>query len=364
MHQNINKIRNGFFKKSLSVGYHNTRYTWMQIMLVIITCIRGLESFEEGAKSPSAQTVRDRLWLDGKWLEYFHETAWRLAQYIVKHFPRVQWYICIDETHTPFFGAKKKINNWLKSKGLEQFVFGYKAKTPGATGSFCFLVISLCCNKIRLPLFIKIVSVQDKEYRKWIKKRIKRTLRLVPQAFVLADRGFGKATWFFIMLEKLNARYVVRAIVRKEENKNKVKLGVGKYQYWMKDTKTKEKVLLTVYTAKDKQGKSYYLASNLQGKSPLQLLSIYMNRWDIENLFKDSDRVMLPTSSRNPRMRLFSVVISFFLFALWQFEKVIDKVKNSIRGFVKNCIRLICQSLKCIITSVGIIINTTFPEPP
>lgn len=333
-------------------------------MLLIISCIRGLESFEEGANAPSPQTLRDRLRLDGKWLEYFHETMWNLTKSLVKRFPRVQWYICIDETHIPFFGVRKKINEWLKKIGLEAFVHGFRAKTPGATGSFCFLVISLCCNRIRLPIFIKIVPLDDREYREWLKQKLKQLLRLVPQAIVLADRGFGKATWFFIMLEKINARYVVRAIVRKEENKNKVRLGVGKYQYWMKDAKTNDKILLNVFIAKDKQGKQYYLASNLQGKSPLQLLTIYLNRWDIENLFKDSDRVLLPTSSRNPKMRLFCIVASFFLFALWQFEKVTEKIHCTIRGFVKKCITFICQSINCILTSVGSVIKNTLTNPP
>ena len=211
----IRRIRKTFFKKSLSVGYHNVRYTWMQIMVVILNCICGLESFEEGAKAPSAQTVRDRLLLDGKWLEYFHEQMWGLAQYIVKRFSRMKWYISIDEKYQPFFGDRKKLNKRLREEGIGEFVHGYRAKTPGATGSFCFLVISLCCCKFRLPLFVKMMKNKE-SYKKWTEEKLRRILRLVPQAIVLADRGFGKRAWFFATLEKLNAKYDVRVPLKKK----------------------------------------------------------------------------------------------------------------------------------------------------
>ena len=121
--------------------------------------------------------------------------------------------------------------------------------------------------------------------------------------------------------------------------------------------------MLNINVAKDEHNRTYLLANNLQGKTSLQILLIYRNRWDIENLFKDSDRVGLPTSSTNPRMRLFSFVLSMLLFALWQIERATEKLKNSIRRFVKECVQLICLSLKCIITSVGSIEKIALPKP-
>lgn len=330
-------------------------------MTMILNCVCGLESFEEGAKSPSAQTVRDRLWLDGKWLEYFHEQMWFLAQYLVKRFSRMKWYISIDEKYQPFFGDREKLNKKLKKEGKGEFVHGYKAKTPGATGSFCFLVISLCCCKFRLPLFVKMMKNKE-SYKKWTEEKLRQILRLVPQAIVLADRGFGKRAWFFAVLEKLNANYVVRVLLKKKESKNKVKSGVKKYQQWF--GKGENKVLLNINVINDEHNRTYLLANNLQGKTSLQILSIYRNRWDIENLFKDSDRVGLPTSSINPKMRLFSFVLSLLLFALWQLEKITEKIRNSLRGFVKKSVYLLCLTLKCIINSIGIMEDITLPNPP
>lgn len=358
MKEDIDKMRNEFFKKSFSVGYHNVAYTWAQLMLVVLSCIRCLESFEEGAKAPSAQTLRDRLRLDGEWLEYFHKTVRNIALLMAKRFSRLTWYISVDETHIPFFGNRKKLNSKTRKKGLGAFVHGYRADTPGATGSFCFLVVSLHCCKIRIPLAVKIVKVKE-NYRAWLEQELKKALRVDPKAVVLADRGFGKATWFYKMLERLNVKYVVRIPLRKKENKNKVRNGVAKFQYWMTDTTTNEKVLLIVHVARDNQNRTYCLASNIENKTSKQLLKMYMNRWDLENVFKDADRIMLPTSSRNHLMRLFTVVTSFFFFTLWQLQKILQPVTSSLRTFIKKIISLLCKILNCIITPVGELIPAT-----
>src|SRR3989338_6038985 len=130
----IEKMRNAFFKKSLRAGHQNVRYTWAQLMLIIISCVRSLESFEEGAKAPSAQTLRDRLNLKGDWLESFHDAMWKIAKFFLSKFQRYLWWISVDETHIPFFGNRKKLNAKLKRNGLGKLVYGYRADTPGATG--------------------------------------------------------------------------------------------------------------------------------------------------------------------------------------------------------------------------------------
>jgi len=356
---NIDKMRNDFFKKSLSVGHHNVKYTWQQLMLMIISCVRCLESFEEGARSPSAQTLRDRLNLEGAWPESFHASMWIIAKFLLRKFCRYNWWISIDETYVPFFGNRKKLNDFLTKKGIGEFICGYRAKTPGATGSFCFLVISLCCCKVRIPIAIKIVKVGER-YRPWLEPWLIKLHKLAPKAIVLADRGFGKAVWFYDMLDSIGVKYVVRVPLRKKENKNKVAAGVSRFQYWMKEQDSKNSVLLTVYVCKDKQNRKYLLASNFENKSSKQLLDMYLNRWDLENMFKDADRVELPTSSRNPRMRLFSVVLSFFLFALWQAQNLFSKVSWSLRTFVKHIIGALCRFLRCFINSIG----EVFPQPP
>lgn len=351
-------MRNEFFKKCLSVGHHNVKYSWMQLMTMIISCVRCLESLEEGAKSPSAQTLRDRLDLKGEWFDSFHQSMWSVARFLLKRFSRYCWWISIDETYAPFFGNRKKLNARLSRKRLGKFVHGYRVKTPGATGSFCFLVVSLCCYKFRIPIAIKMMRVKE-TYRPWLEPLLERLLKLAPRAKVLADRGFGKAVWFYDMLDELKAQYVVRIPLRKKENKNKVRSGVKRFQYWMKGKESQKSVLLTVYVAQDDQKRRYLLATNLSNKTSRQLLNMYLNRWDIENIFKDADRVELPTSSRNPLMRLFCVVLSFFLLTLWQIQNLLEITTFSLRSFVKGIISKLCTLLKCIITPLG----TLIPAP-
>ena len=358
MKLNFNKIQKEYFKKSFSVGKHNIQYTWAQLMLLVINCIKCMESIESGAKSPSAQTIRDRLNLGGMWLEHFHESAYSIAKWALKYFSRFRWYISIDETHIPFFGDRKRLNAKLMKKGLGKYVHGYKAKTPGATGSFCFLVISLCCCRIRIPIAAKIIKVGER-YKPWLISELKPLLKIASKAIVLADRGFGKATWFYLMLDELDALYVVRTPLRKKESKNKERQGKTHIQQWMKDVKTKEKVLLDIYIARDKKRRTYVLVSNVRHRSTKQLLFYYLNRWDLENIFKDADRVELPTSSANPVMRLFCVVTSFLMLTLWQVNKIILKSSCSLRNFVKKCMVALCEILHCIISPLGEIIGVS-----
>lgn len=143
------------------------------------------------------------------------------------------------------------------------------------------------------------------------------------------------------------------SILRKKENKNKVAAGVSRFQYWMKEQKSHNSVLLIVYVAEDEQNRKYLLASNINDKTNKGLLNMYLNRRDIENIFKDADRVELPTSSCNPSMRFFCVVLSFFLFTLWQLQTFMSSVFWSLRTFVKLIVMALCQHLKCILNSVG-----------
>lgn len=334
MGMDINEMRKEFFKKSVSAGHHNVLYDWLCIVNVILGCVRSLTSVEEGADAPSAQTIRDRLRLDGDWLSYFHECMWQIAKQLVRLLRFSAWRISIDETYTPFFGNRKKLNDWLEAHGFGRRVHGYTCKTPGATGSFGFLVVSLCCGYVRLPLFL-FPLCEGERYEPLLEPVLQRLLTLVPRAIVLADRGFAY-TQFFLMLERLKARFVVRLPLHSKKLQRKITRGQRLMQYWMTNRATKEKALLSVRVALDAQKREYVFATSEQTAPASKLFAWYRQRWDIENLFKDADRVLLPTSSRNPLMRLFCVTLSFLLFALWQAERRLHGGSVSLRGFVKR----------------------------
>lgn len=354
----IDEMRNEFFKKCVSVGHHNAKYCWQQIVLLILSCIRGLESFEEGAGAPSAQTLRDRLRLDREWLPFFHDCMWNLAEQLVRRLRHVQWRISIDETHIPFFGKRKKLNALLVTKGLGKLVLGYRAKTPGATGSFGFLVISLCCCRIRLPIVI-LPMVEGMCYESKLEPILQRLLALVPRAIVLADRGFAY-TQFFLMLERLEAKFVVRLPLHSKKVQRKIERGQRYLQYWMNDRKTHDRVLLTVRVVYDSKGQRYVFVTSEEKALLCTILTWYKQRWDIENIFKDANRVLLPTSSRNPKMRLFCVTVSFLLFTMWQSSRLLQKWSISLRTFVKKGISALCTNINCILTQLGVIVT----QPP
>ncbi len=273
-----------------------------------------------------------------------------IAKWAVKRFQRLTWFIEMDETHQAFFGNRKKLNEKLKELGIGEYVFGYRADTSGATGSFRFIVVSICCKHIRIPIAIKIVAING-NYREWLEDKLRLALSIVPKGIILADRGFGKATWFHQIIERTNADFIIRIPVRKKETKNKITRGTKRFQQWIKDRKTNEKVLLDIVVAKDEQEREYIFATNRKEKGK-NLVAIYMKRWNIENQFKDSDRVELPTSSRNPVMRLFCITLSLLLFALWQTEKLVIP-KISVRTFVKRVIHVLSKALGYIITITG-----------
>jgi hypothetical protein len=317
-----------------------------------------MESFEEGASEPSPQTIRDRLNLDGSWYKYFHQCMWYAALQLVKRFQRWNWSISIDEKYIAFFGDRKKLNKKLVAEGNGKLVHGYTNKTPGATGSFCFLVISLSCKGLRIPISIKMVAVKE-SYKPWLHTQIRKLLQLVPKAVVLADRGFGKATWFHRMLDELKAKRIIRIPLRAKRLKKKVERKQKRFQYWMTNNETREKALLNVRVVYDTEDKVYIFATTEDKKSSAALLQSYLKRWDIENLFKDADRVWLPTSSRNPLMRLFEVVLAFFLFALWQIKRLKKGCDSiSIRSFVKKIIETCSKICRCTITVMGCIVHT------
>jgi len=147
---------------------------------------------------------------------------------------------------------------WLR-KALAS-ILAYRAKTPDATGSFGFLVVSLCCCKIRLPIVI-ILMVEGMCYESKLEPILHLLLALVPRAIVLADRGFAY-TQFFLMLERLGARFVVRLPLHSNKVKRKVERGQRRLQYWMKDSKTRERVLLTVRVVYDGQGQRYVFVTS------------------------------------------------------------------------------------------------------
>ncbi len=78
-------------------------------------------------------------------------------------------------------------------------------------------------------------------------------------------------------------------------------------------------------------------------------------------IIKDADRVLLPTSSRDPAMRLYCTVLSFFLSALWQVGRLTRVLPKgiSLRGFVKRIISALGDLLCCVVSALGQLLPRT-----
>jgi hypothetical protein len=291
-----------------------------------ISCANARESIEEGVLSPNPQTMRDRMLLDGSWDAEFEEIAYSLAKYAIARDKRLSWRISVDETHDAFFGNMSEIE-----KEPARFASRYKNDVKGATGSFEFLVVSISSSRYKIPLGVLPVQVGISS-ELWLEQQLRRALLLMPKAPVLADRGFCNV-WFLQMLERIGCFYVLRMSVKNKQVMKKIQDGQKKISYFMKEAKSNDAFLVELIVVTEGEFE-YYFMSNIDVK-PKQVLYLYRHRWDIENIFKLSDRALLKTSSSNYRMRLFCLLFSFILYLAWQFNRT---AKQSFRGFLKTLI--------------------------
>jgi hypothetical protein len=73
---------------------------------------------------------------------------------------------------------------------------------------------------------------------------------------------------------------------------------------------------------------TFFFAVGKKGGSSQWFRLLYRDRWSIENLFKNCDRIQLRTNSRNTIFRLFCFVLSLFLMLLYQLRKLITRQKR------------------------------------
>lgn len=344
MDMDIDNIRKEFFKKCVSVGYHNIQYAWPEIAATIVEQAwkgQAIEAvpLEEG--EPSADTVRNRLELEGEWDEFFHEALYGCFTVVVRCYPRLVWSILIDETYDGYYG--KHIKELLETPDGEEIMahlLRHKPETKkGCTGSFGFLVVMARSKKILLP--IAIFPIRKKmRYEPLLEPLLKRMRRILPHAPILADRGFGQRAAFFGMLERVGGPYCVRFKRHGKSIKKRMENGVRQFSYWY--GKGDAKVLLTLRVGKDREGNLYLFATTYKEKDKtwVWLRQLYKGRWGIENMFKFCDRVQLPTSSIKPRMRFFCQILAHLLFALWQFQRLLTpKIRLALQRLVYLCVK-------------------------
>lgn len=344
MSMDIDNIRKEFFKKCVSVGYHNVKYTWCEIAATIAEQAwkrQAIEAAPPGEEKPSADTMRDRLDLEGDWDDFFHKALYGCFTVLVRCYPRLAWSILLDETYDGYYG--KYIKEVLETPGGEEIMahlLGHKPEAKkGSTGSFGFLVVMVRSKKILLPIAVFPIR-KGMLYEPLLEPLLKRMRQTLPHAPLLADRGFGQRVAFFRMLERVGGPYCVRFKMHGNSIKKRVENGVRQFSYWY--GRGDAKMLLTIRIGKDRKGNLYIFATTYTEKDKkwAWLRQLYKGRWGIENMFKFCDRVQLPTSSIKPRMRLFCQMLAHLLFALWQLQRLLlPRIRLALQQFVYLCAR-------------------------
>lgn len=344
MNMDIDSIRKEFFKKCVSVGYHNVKYAWFEIAATIADQAwkrQAIEAIPSEEGEPSADTMRKRIELAGEWDKFFHEALYGCFRVVVRCYPRLAWSILVDETYDGYYG--KYTNELLETPEGEEIMahlLGHKPEAKkGCTGSFGFLVVMVRSKKILLPITIFPIR-KEMRYEPLLEPLLKRMRQVLPQAPILADRGFGQRVAFFRMLERVGGPTCVRFKMHGKSIKKKVENGVRQFSYWY--GKGDAKVLLIIRVGKDRAGNLYLFATTYteKDKTWAWLRQLYKGRWGIENMFKFCDKVQLPTSSIKPRMRLFCQMLSHLLFAMWQLQRLLTpKIRLALQRFVYLCAR-------------------------
>ena len=236
-------------------------------------------------------------------------------------FKRGKVILAFDETYEEYFGKFK--NAWI---------WGYKPK-KGSTGCFKFLVLSIVKNKRRYVLgAVPVYIGYNKE--ETVMEMLKFAEQFVKIKAVLFDRGFYSAK-VVKELESRKVGYVILVPKNKKTKKYLEQKGTT-FEHVMKtrDKYNKYELKLKVKVARNVYEYDWIILTNLDYRNTTQLVNLYKKRWNIENIFKITDKIRLRTNSTNIVFKTLLFVIALLLYNLWQwFRLEIEGI--TLRKFVK-----------------------------
>ena len=160
---------------------------------------------------------------------------------------------------------------------------------------FLILCASINCDSRAIPIYFSMRNYpknksqyDHKKLELAFLKGLRHALSDKYQYVIVADRGFGNQR-FFDNCEELGFEYLIRIqpnmkveIDEKQGIANQVMHGKGKYEVKVLNWDKK----LTIFK-QIKDGKEWYLASDIKGLELEGAVSIYKNRFKIEKCFQD-----------------------------------------------------------------------------
>jgi hypothetical protein len=312
----INKLIQEFFNISLSATKPNSVHSNEEVKSYLVALFLNNDSLES-ATGLSPDTIQRRIILgtrdDLPWFEHVQKTMLKLVPIVINRNRRVRWSLVIDESLEPFFGNVDNLKAQLAARQLPDFVSKYKIQR-GSTGSFHYITLALHSKLGTFPVAI-IPKFQEEEVYPKIEKVMAEVKRMHPEITLLADRGYGNQQ-MISMCQMLKVNYCIRL-----KRKGKLKTIKKKYRqfFWHNFSRVKFRVIMH----KSHGRETFFFAVGKKGGSSQWFRLLYRDRWSIENMFKNCDRIQLRTNSRNTVFRLFCFTLSLFLMLLYQLKKLI-----------------------------------------
>ena len=317
----INKLITDFFNISLSTAKANSVHSNAEVQGYLVTMSLHNDSLES-ATGLSPDTIQRRLALGTKadmpWFDHLEKIQLELAGYILRKNKRVRWSLIVDESLEPFFGNVDNLKKQLDMKGHPDFLSKYKIQR-GSTGSFHYVQIALHSKLGTFPVAV-IPKVPEANIYEKIGVIINQIRRLHHEVIVLADRGYGNQN-MISLCQKIRVNYCIRL---KKNGKLKTVKKSHRCFFWHKFGD----IAFRVVMHKSHGRKTFFFAVGKKGSSSQWFRLLYRDRWSIENLFKNCDKIQLRTNSRNTIFRLFCFVLSLFFMLLYQLKRLLTKKKR------------------------------------
>lgn len=318
---NINKLIKDFFNISLSATKANSVHSNAEVQAYLVGMSLNHDSLES-ATGLSPDTIQRRIVLGTKadmpWFNYVQRTQLDLITPIIRRNRRVRWSLVIDESLESFFGSVDNLKDHLDTQDLPDFVSKYRVQR-GSTGSFHYINIVLYSKLGTFPIAV-IPKLTDENVYPKIEEILAKVRRIHQDIILLADRGYGNQQ-MIALCQKLKVSYCIRL---KKKGKLKTIKKNHRVFFWHAFGNVKFRVIM--HTSHGRE--TFFFAIGKKGGSSQWFRLLYRDRWSIENLFKNCDKIQLRTSSRNTIFRLFCFVLSLFLMLLYQLKKLITRGKS------------------------------------
>ena len=332
-----NPIKNAvksFLDKSLSEVGANTQFSTTVIVKLLIEAAITHDSMKEIARTPDSDSVFKRL--EHATLELINAAFEQHIRALFKntgdYFRRGKVYLAFDETYEEYFGKQKTA-----------WIWGYKPK-KGATGCFKFLVVSIVKNNRRYVLGAVPVHIgYNKE--KTVALMLEFTKKFVSIKAILFDKGFYSAK-LVEQLENNGYSYVILVPKNKKTKKYLEQEGsTFEHDMQLRNKQGKYWLNLKIKVARNVYEHNWMILTNLDYRNTTQLVNLYKKRWNIENVFRITDKIRLRTNSTNIVIKTIFFIVALIIYNVWQwFRQIVKGI--TLRRFTKNLLKLAKQLLE------------------